>query len=182
MARRTPVRSIIDAVVMLAALALIALLARSLGLGVFEEGLVRVLDGDSLRREALEIRLYGIDAPEYRQHCRDGAGQDYECGRQAAEVLRQMIGGGDVACRPVETDRYGRLVALCSAGKLALNEEMVLAGWAVAYRRHTDRFARLEALARAARRGIWQGPFEMPEEYRARTRSPVQGNMAGGED
>ena len=53
---------------------------------------------------------------------------------------------------------------------------MVRLGWAVAYTRHSLSYVRLEAEARRAKRGIWAGRFEMPEDYRARQHL-VQGNV-----
>jgi endonuclease YncB( thermonuclease family) len=164
---------------MIVAVALVTFLYRGFVPRDLEDGPVKVIDGDSLKRGEAEIRLYGIDAPEYRQTCKDASGGDYPCGRDAAEMLRQMIGGRDVSCRAVETDRYDRLVALCMAGQTVLNEEMVKRGWAVAYLQHSSRFAGLEAESRANRRGIWQGEFEMPENYRARNRGLVRGDVAG---
>ena len=53
---------------------------------------------------------------------------------------------------------------------------MVRLGWAVAYSRHSLSYVRLEAEARRAKRGIWAGSFEPPEDYRARQHL-VQGNL-----
>jgi endonuclease YncB( thermonuclease family) len=81
-------------------------------------------------------------------------------------------------------DRYGRALAMCRAGIEDINLAMVLGGHAVAYRRYLDRrdgsprphkadFLLAEDLARRARRGIWQGRFTLPEEWRAARRSKV---------
>jgi hypothetical protein len=47
---------------------------------------------------------------------------------------------------------------------------MVVAGLAVAYRRFSQAYVDAEAEARAAKRGVWQGEFEMPWDYRERHR------------
>ncbi len=47
---------------------------------------------------------------------------------------------------------------------------MVRKGWAVAYVRHSLNYATLEAEARRAKRGLWEGRFEEPEAYRNRQR------------
>ncbi len=39
-------------------------------------------------------------------------------------------------------------------------------GWAVAYRQYTTAFIADEADARQQRRNLWQGPFQMPADYR----------------
>ncbi len=45
-------------------------------------GPAQVIDGDSIRVAGIEIRLYGIDAPEFRQICMR-AGHPWACGRGA---------------------------------------------------------------------------------------------------
>ena len=82
-----------------------------------------------------------------------------------------------MSCTSIETDRYGRAVAVCKRGDFEINAEMVRLGWAVAYSRHSLSYVRLEAEARRAQRGIWAGRFETPEDYRARQQRLVQGNL-----
>ena len=80
--------------------------------------------------------------------------------------LRRLIRNATVTCQVLDTDRYGRSVAECSAGNVNLNDAMVRAGWAIAYTRHGQDHAAAENEARAARRGIWQGTFQRPEAWR----------------
>jgi endonuclease YncB( thermonuclease family) len=127
---------------------------------------VSVIDGDSIRDGNRRIRLYGIDAPELHQQCRDGAGRAYPCGDAAREALVTMIGGREIGCQVVDTDRYGREVARCKVDTLQINREMVRRGWAVAYDRHSLEYMIAEAEARRARSGLWQGSFQRPEDYR----------------
>jgi endonuclease YncB( thermonuclease family) len=127
---------------------------------------VSVIDGDSIRDGDRRIRLYGIDAPELRQQCRDGAGRAYPCGDEARVALEKLIGGREIGCQTVDTDKYGRDVARCQVGSLQINREMVRRGWAVAYDRHSLEYMITEAEARRARAGIWQGSFQRPEDYR----------------
>lgn len=152
--------------------------------GVFEPrvGRFTVVDGDSLRNGNDNIRLHAIDAPELRQTCRDATGKDYPCGRQARAALRKLVSGRDVRCRIIETDRYGRLVAVCHAGDLDINAELVRQGWALAYRRHGLDYVAVEDEARRAGRGLWQGRFENPEAWRAADRSPNTSSLGGGEE
>ena len=74
-----------------------------------------VVDGDTLRCGGDRIRLYGIDAPELPGHCRPGRdcapGDPY----QSTTHLRELIGGATLECRQKDIDRYGRIVARCSA-------------------------------------------------------------------
>ena len=95
-------------------------------------GPILVVDGDSLRQGDTDIRLHGIDAPEYRQTCRDKHGAEYPCGKQAMNALRNLVREGEVSCISIETDRYGRAVSVCKRGELEINGEMVRLGWAVA--------------------------------------------------
>lgn len=177
--RRSFIRTLFDSAVLAAAIVLGYLILRFFGIDIgIEEtvhGPVRVVDGDSLRRGETEIRLYGIDAPEARQTCEDESGIEWTCGRSATDYLRKLVGRQDVSCDVQDTDRYGRSVSVCKAGAVTLNDEMVRQGWAVAYARHSLRYKVLELDAQDARRGIWRGRFEWPEEYRARNR-----RMEGG--
>ncbi len=169
-------KSMIDGFVMFVAVALVLAAIKYFGLIDLGTGTLQVVDGDSLRRGDLDIRLHGIDAPEYRQTCRDKHGSEYSCGKQATNALRGLVGKQEVSCTSIETDRYGRAVAVCRIGGLEINGEMVRLGWAIAYTRHSLTYVRLEAEARLAKRGIWAGSFEPPEDYRARLHL-VQGNL-----
>jgi len=145
------------------------------GVLTIDDGPVQVIDGDSLRRDDIEIRLAGIDAPEYRQTCKDEVGEDWPCGRAATRELRKLVGGREVACTALDTDRYGRLVAYCMAGATNLNEEMVRQGYAVSF----GDFFKAEAEARAAKKGLWRGTFERPNAWRERNRT-VRGDAQAG--
>jgi endonuclease YncB( thermonuclease family) len=144
-------------------------------------GVGKVKDGDSFVLRGKIIRLHGIDAPEYRQTCDDARGQNYDCGKDAANALRQLISGRKITCVEVERDRYRRSVSVCRNGAVELNSEMVRLGWAVAYRRHSWNHVSAEREAKKARRGIWAGDFVLPEDYRNQRR-PVQGDVSGLED
>lgn len=130
-------------------------------------GAARVIDGDSLALGATQIRLYGIDAPEGRQRCRDPQGRDYACGDDARDYLRGLIGNQSVQCVEHDRDPYQRRVSVCTAGGQDLNWLMVESGHAVAYTRFTDRYQRAEDIARANTAGLWRGTFERPERWRA---------------
>jgi endonuclease YncB( thermonuclease family) len=138
-------------------------------------GNVQVVDGDSLRKGDTDIRLYGIDAPEYRQTCSD-QGKQQPCGRMALDALSKLIRNKDITCKIIDRDRYGRQVSVCKDGALDINREMVRLGWAVAYRKHALDYVKAEREAKAAKRGIWAWGFEMPDDYRVRNKV-VQGTM-----
>ena len=165
---------------MLLLLAAIAFAARHAGLLPDETGSFTAVDGDSLRKDGRDYRLHAIDAPELFQTCRRADGSSYDCGREARDALRRLVGTGAVTCRVLDTDRYGRAVSDCSAGGVNLNDAMVRAGWAIAYTRHGQDHADAEIAARTARRGLWQGSFERPEAWRNANRRGLAG--ASSED
>ena len=71
-----------------------------------------------------------------------------------------------VTCTVRNVDRYGRFIAVCHQGGVDLNAWMVSAGHALAYRRYNTDYIAQEATARADARGLWQGTFDVPWEWR----------------
>jgi endonuclease YncB( thermonuclease family) len=132
-------------------------------------GDIRVVDGDSLRAGEQNIRLIGIDAPERHQTCRDARNREWACGAAATARLGELVAHGKVACTPHGRDRYGRTLAVCAAGGIAdIGRTMVREGYAVNYSFDAQGYAAEEDEARAAGRGLWQGAFERPQDYRRR--------------
>lgn len=125
-------------------------------------GAVQVIDGDSLRLNGEELRLEGIDAPEYRQSCTDKAGRSVDCGRNARRALQALVERGLVTCDIGKIDRYGRGLARCRQGETDINAVLVQQGHAVAYGGYRSE----EAEAKAAGRGLWALTFERPETWR----------------
>lgn len=124
-------------------------------------GHVKVVDGDTLVLDGKRIRLVGIDAPELRQICqRDN--QPWPCGKGASDHLDALIGDERTTCDAGGSDRYGRLLAVCSSGGRDLNAAMVGAGFAVAF----GDYEADEDAAKAKRLGIWAGTFDMPRTWR----------------
>lgn len=129
---------------------------------------VHVIDGDSLRIGAAEIRIAGIDAPEYRQSCTDAAGRDWACGQAARAALERLVRAGSLACEGRARDRYGRTLADCRTGEGDLATAMAAAGLALDARDpRFDRYGTVIAAARRARRGVWQGAHQHPADWRA---------------
>jgi endonuclease YncB( thermonuclease family) len=143
---------------------------------VSELGPATVIDGDSLEIGTTSIRLYGVDAPEATQTCGEDAAT-WNCGRAATEKLRELVGARRISCRKIDTDSYGRTVAVCRNGAVDLSAEMAAAGLALAYRRFSDDYVDEEARARAARRGIWASTFTAPWDWR-----PENGYNGSGDD
>jgi len=140
--------------------------------------LVHVIDGDSLtvRHEdaTLTIRLTGIDAVEYRQDCARGDASRWPCGREARTALEKLAGRGSLYCEVAAKDHYDRTLAACRTRPfpdgIDLGAEMARQGWAVAT---SDAYMVEEAEAQAKRRGIWQGDFVRPENWRATHERPA---------
>lgn len=128
-------------------------------------GIPSVIDGDTLDLHGQRIRLWGIDAPESRQLCRRG-GQPWRCGQSAALALADRIARRPVLCEVRDTDRWGRLVAVCRQGDDDLSEWMVRGGLALAFRRYATDYVDAEEDARAKRRGLWSGAFAPPWAWR----------------
>lgn len=161
------------ALVILLALILAYAWSEEIGIGTREHkaagAQVIVRDGDTLQIGKTEYRLSGIDAPEYRQACSDAAGRAWPCGKQARSKLAEIVAAGDLGCTPRATDRYGRAIASCRAKATPdIAEAMVAVGLAInAGGFGEGDYADVEAEARAARRGIWQGRFTPPADWRA---------------
>ena len=129
--------------------------------------ITRVVDGDSLRSGPLKIRVHGIDAPERKQRCKTAAGKDWDCGVAATKAMQAIIQGSpELLCKLVDVDRYGRLIMRCFAGDTDIGEAIVEQGLAMAYRRYSQDYVTAEQNAERAKRGIWQGPFDAPWDWR----------------
>jgi endonuclease YncB( thermonuclease family) len=135
----------------------------------------RVIDGDTVvfsekDKHDLTAHLAGIDAVEDKQRC--GAGEretaEWSCGLTARLFLARTIEErGFLRCRLVGTRDDGRPTVFCMMrGGSSLSYAMVEEGLALALP-EADRALRLaEADAREAKRGIWQGPFVPPWDWR----------------
>jgi endonuclease YncB( thermonuclease family) len=130
---------------------------------------ITAIDGDSIRASnGDEYRLFGIDAPELKQTCKDSDGKSWLCGRAAKAKLTTLIKAGGVNCEQRSTDTYGRIIAVCSAqGIPDLGEEMVRSGYAIDLPGPSgDPDQAAEAEAKNAKRGIWRGTFDRPSDWR----------------
>ena len=152
--------------------------------GALLSGAARLADGDTLDLTArdgsgtLKVRLWGVDAPEKKQTCRrEGEGESdgglYACGDAATAALASALGDlNDVTCTVKGSDQYGRAVAACAgpSGRDA-GRALVEGGWAVDLPQFSKgAHADAEAAAKAARRGVWAGPFLEPAAWRREAR------------
>lgn len=158
-------------VIRLAVLAAFLGLAATQALAADLSGPVYVHDGDTWSfhpagSKAVEIRPSGIDAPELGQKC-EKDGKAWWPGWEAGAWLAAYLDGKTVVCTPTGAKTYGRLVADCAVDGEDLQATIVRAGWAMDYTHYSHgRYATIEAEARDAKRGIWQGQCEKPWEWR----------------
>jgi endonuclease YncB( thermonuclease family) len=131
----------------------------------------RVLDGDTIDVElasgSVNVRLYGIDAPEKNQ----------PGGAEAKLTLAKLVDGKTVLLEPFKQDRYDRMLATVYIGERNINLEMVTLGYAWAYRQYMKRsnsiLCAMEFAARKSHLGLWSRPkseWVAPWEWRHRAK------------
>lgn len=134
---------------------------------------VRVRDGDTLDLRGdggvSTIRLSGIDAPEYHQTCRTTQGQEWPCGHAARAQLAALVLVRPLRCTTEASDQYRRKVSTCATPATPdIGAAMVAAGLAISpEERGSARYAAEQETARDAHRGLWQGAFQTPAQWRA---------------
>ena len=132
-------------------------------------GNARVIDGDTIVIDGEHVRLRGIDAPEKDQTC-TAFGQQWPCGRTAAEWLKDYLRGRQVDCVGHARDRYDRLLAVCYVGGESINDRLVRDGWALDYRKYSTDYLEAEAEAKRRGAGVWRGEFVPPWQWRSERR------------
>jgi endonuclease YncB( thermonuclease family) len=131
-------------------------------------GITKVIDGDSIKVDGNEVRLLGLDAPEYKQTCLNADNTEYNCGQISKKFLFNLANDKETTCYYAHKDMYHRFLAKCYIGKISINEEIVKNGMAVIYdyKNSDEKMDGLELNAKTAKIGIWQGAFQLPKEYR----------------
>lgn len=125
---------------------------------------LQVLDGDTIvvnhDGKPEKIRLFGIDSPEEKQAFSD------EAKKFTSDLVLEKV----VAVHPIEKDVYGRTVARVFQNGTKVNEEIVKAGYAWWFEKYApgdEDFKKLQAEARASKKGLWADPDAMaPWEFR----------------
>lgn len=115
---------------------------------------IKVLDGDSFVLDAsggnVEIRLYGVDSPEYNQ----------PFAKEAKKFTREWLGKQRIMVQPLYVDSYGRSVAIVVQEGQVLNSDLVEAGLAWVYPRYCRQdvcqsWKAMERVARTGKFGLW---------------------------
>ena len=135
-------------------------------------GIAKVIDGDSIKIKEKNIRLIGIDAPEFKQKCLDKNYHEYYCGKISTTFLKQLVNKKNIQCEYSKKDMYGRYLGSCNLENININYEMIKNGMAIIYNlKNTDEeLKNLENKARNKKIGIWQGAFLEPRKYRKKNR------------
>lgn len=142
----------------------------------------KVISGNSfLMDDGVEIRLFGIDAPEIGQICiteSEEPDKDVEipCGENSKKKLESLIQDAEINCIISGRDAIDRMIGDCEVETrniktnrvehININKEMVATGNAIAYTQMGDKYVEDENKAKQAGLGIWATTFESPSEYR----------------
>ncbi len=132
-------------------------------------GKAKVIDGDTIYIENNKIRLHAIDAPEIKQKCTKD-GKKWSCGKQSTSFLSGLIGNEKIKCVTNGKDKYSRYIGVCYKNKIDLNSQMVINGWAIAYRYYSLDYIKEEQIAKSKSLGIWMGEFEEPYLFRKKNK------------
>ncbi len=120
-----------------------------------------VIDGDSIMvkkdNQDIEVRLFGIDAPEF----------DQPGSKAARQHLAALVAGRALLMEVIDHDVYGRTVALISAGAGSVNEEQVRTGQAWVHPRYCripicDRWRAQQQQACSRKVGLWRQQRPVP--------------------
>lgn len=127
-----------------------------------------VIDGDSIKISKKNVRLLYIDAPEYKQKCFDKNNNEYDCGIVSKKYLLNLLKDQEVKCYYNNKDMYNRFLAVCYVNNVNINKKLISDGMAVIYdlSKVSDEIINLESQAKSSAKGIWQGHFQLPKEYR----------------
>ena len=82
----------------------------------------------------------------------------------------ELIGKNKIECITSGKDRYNRFIGICYKENIDLNSEMVLNGWAIAYRYYSMDYVEEEEEAKKQKKGIWSGEFEEPYLFRKKNK------------
>ena len=93
-------------------------------------GKAYVTDGDTIKINDQKIRLFGIDAPETKQFCKEvylsflifNFKRDYKCGENSTIALKKKIKNKKIKCLIQDKkDRYSRNIGICYLKKQDIN-------------------------------------------------------------
>lgn len=156
-----------------ALIVLVAVSASSAVAGEFTGRVIGVASGNLIQVSSagarLTVRLAGVECPEKGQPYSD------EAERFTSDLTRKTV----VRVKVTDRDRAGRPVGeVTLMDGRNLNQEVLRAGYAWhSQSSHDEALRKLEAEARAAKRGLWADPNPVPpweHRYRKRRERPRQ--------
>lgn len=118
---------------------------------------VDVVDGDTIKvadqTGVTVIRLYGIDTPEKKQ----------SYGPEAKKFTEDMVEGKVADITKINTDRYGRSVAIVKVGDQCLQEQLLVSGYAWLYTQYCKKkfcpaWEAMQKIAASNKWGLWIDP------------------------
>ena len=135
------------------------------------KGPAHVIDADTIEIAGNKYRLYGVDAIEIDQICHRRNGAEWSCGRDAAAALAEFLNGRTVNCDVWQGDTHnahGHFISICYAGGDDLSAWVTNEGWAIADRdaNRLNNYTSEEGMAKFLRKGIWDGTFDPPADWR----------------
>lgn len=148
-------------ILIFSAVLLTALVSPIQAMEPFYGSVKRVIDGDSLLivsgKKTFEVRLYGVDCPEYNQ----------PFSPEAKAMVRKKVKGKRVLVLPEYYDSYKRLVAIVQYEEQVLNSELVREGFAWVYPRYCRKkmctsWEKMESSAKREKRGMWNSTQPIP--------------------
>ena len=135
-------------------------------------GLARAVSGDTVRIKSIDdgkthdIRLFGVMAPDRRQHCETRNGESVNCGYESFDALDTLIKGKRMTCVDFDKDKSGHVTGTCYLGDKILNSMIIRDGWALSYVEESRDFLGLEERAKESGKGIWIYRFQKPWIWR----------------
>lgn len=147
--------------------ALVLLLAPPVSAGDAATGPARVIDALTLEVGGVLMRLQDIAAPQPGEGCMIGGTAQPDCGALAATQLMDLTFSASVDCTALGPSNAGVRPGRCINAGYDLSHGMVHSGWARALPGAPAALHRIEAGARAAGRGLWQGGFPASVERAA---------------
>lgn len=111
-----------------------------------------VVDGDSV---SLQFRLFGVDAPEINQLCRQHQSKLIDCGRLSKNHLKQLLKElpGELFVEVMGIDQYQRVLVRIYKGGVDIGALLVKQGMAFSYK---DSYISQQNLAKSKKLGFWQ--------------------------
>ena len=81
-------------------------------------------------------------------------------------LLTKKIGDETPKCIREGKDFFGRTLAECFVNGESLSAYLVRSGYALAYRKYSDKFIKDEEFAKANKLGMWAMTFQYPWDFR----------------